>query len=184
MHCHLCSDSRPNCNYVLTVFAKACSNVKLELLVTTVDVQALSGQQFDDDAHQSAYQPVESGSQGHTSGGVKMQDSPSSQRNSPEIAHAVAPAQHYMSADASAGDASNIAQQQTTASNDGGLDAHASYETHQDAAASVHATALEEDVPASDAETDLSSVGLRPSRLQHAQSEPPQCLLMHCKRRC
>ena len=139
--------------------------------MTVIYVQALSGQQFDDDAHQSGYHPVESGGQTHAPVGARAQESLSSQCNGPVIAQAVASVQYYASADASAGDASDIAKQQTTASNDG-LAAHDSYDTHQNAAASVHATALEEDVPASDAETDLSSVGLRPGRLQQTQSRP------------
>lgn len=61
----------------------------------------------------------------------------------------------------SAGGASQ--QQQTTTSNDG-LHVESSFE-HQHAAASVnaHGTVVEEELPVSDAETDLSSVGIRHS---------------------
>lgn len=92
-----------------------------------------------------------------------------SQPSSHVAAEAVAAAQHFVNAEPCPADASPDAQQ-TTASNDG-LVAVGSYDTQQDAvAASVHATALGEDLPASDADTDLSSVGLQPGRRQLAQS--------------
>lgn len=154
-------------------------------------VQALSGQQYDEEAQQSAY--ISNASHGLTgtspsvSLGVRAADATNSPASQPSHAAAEVPddRQHSVPAQASAADTCVNEQQQTTASNDG-LAAAGSYDTLNAAAASVHAAALEEDLPASDAETDLSSVGLqrgrrgaqRRDRLQlcwHLQSHAPPC---------
>ena len=140
--------------------------------------QALSGQQYDEEAQQSAYVSTESHGHGGTgtspsvSAGARASSANNSPASQPSLvaAEALAAAQHFVPAQASAADVNAHEQQQTTASNDG-LVAAGSYDTQQDAAAaaSVHATAPEEDLQASDAETDLSSVGLQHGR-RHAQS--------------
>lgn len=146
--------------------------------------QAMSGQQYDEEAQQSAYISSESHGQIGTSPSVSVGARPPSAANSPAIqpslvaAEALAVAQHLVPTQASAADANAHEQQQTTASNDG-LNAVGSYDAQQDAAAaSVHATALEEDLPASDAETDLSSVGLQRGR-QRTQSRHQRLKLTH-----
>ena len=152
--------------------------------------QALSGQQYDEEAQQSAYISSESHGQTGTSRSVSVgaralgaDDSPASQP-SVVAAAAVAAQQHFVPAQASAANTSAHEQQQTTASNDD-LVVGGSCDTQQDAgAASVHATVLEEDLPASDAETDLSSAGLQRGR--HAQSRhtlaaPNTMLASACK---
>ena len=132
-------------------------------------VQALSGQQFDEEAQQSAYMSNAShglvGTSPSVSVGVRAADAADSPASQPSHVAAQVPddTQHSVPAQASAADTCAIEQQQTTASNDG-LVAAGSYDTLTAAAASVHATALEEDLPASDAETDLSSVGLQRGR--------------------
>ena len=132
-------------------------------------MQALSGQQYDEEAQQSAYISNESHGQMGTSPsvsvGVRAADaanSPASQR-SHAAAKVSAATQHSGPAQAYATGTCVNEQQQTTASNDGLVTA-GSYDTLNAAAASVHATALEEDLPASDAETDLSSVGRQHGR--------------------
>ena len=137
--------------------------------------QALSGQQYDEEAQQSAYVATESHGRTGTSPSVSLGAKASNANNSPAsqpslaAAETLAAAQHFVPAQASAANVNAHEQQQTTASNDG-LVAGGSCDTQQDAAAaSVHATALEEDLPASDAETDLSSVGLQHGS-RHAQS--------------
>ena len=133
-------------------------------------VQALSGQQYDEEAQQSACISTESHGQIGTSQTVTANARASGANNSPAsqpslvAAEALAAGQHFVFTNVNVHE-----QQQTTASNDG-LVAAGSYDTQDAAAAaSVHATALDEDLPASDAETDLSSIGLQHGR-RHAQS--------------
>ena len=132
-------------------------------------VQAFSGQQYDEEAQQSACISTESLGQIGTSPTVTANARASGANNSPAsqpslvAAEALADGQHFVPTNVNVHE-----QQQTTASNDG-LVAAGSYDTQDAAAASVHATALDEDLPASDAETDLSSIGLQHGR-RHAQS--------------
>lgn len=146
-------------------------------------MQALSGQQYDEEAQQSAYISNESHGQIGTSTSVSLgvraadaANSPASQR-SHAAAKVPAATQHSVPAQASATDTRVHEQQQTTASNDG-LVAADSYDTLNAGAASVHATALQEDLPASDAETDLTSVGLQHGR-RHAKSRHKLQLCWH-----
>lgn len=134
--------------------------------------EAMSGQQFDEEAQQSAYKSV-SESQGHADTspstslgiGTASLDLMASVAAEQLYAAAAAAAHPATSADTSAAGLPHNVQQQTTASNDA-LAAGDSYDMPQHAAASVHATVSEEDCPASDAETDLSSVGLLSGRRQ------------------
>ena len=139
-------------------------------------LQAMSGQQFDEEAQQSAYKSV-SESQGHadtspsTSLGIGTGSLDLMASIAAEQLHAAAAVAHpATSADASAAGLPHNVQQQTTASNDA-LAAGDSYDVQQHAAASVHATVSEEDCPASDAETDLSSVGLLSGRRQRDKGD-------------
>lgn len=136
-----------------------------------MSLQALSGQQYDEEAQQSV---SKSASESH--GQTDLSPS-ASVILGPAGLHAVSPAAipaaaayQAASVDASANDASENVQQHTAASTEGVV-AGGSYDMAQHAAASVHATVLEEDFPGSDADTDLSSVGLRPGRLQSAQGK-------------
>ncbi len=139
-------------------------------------LQAMSGQQFDEEAQQSAYKSV-SESQGHadtspsTSLGIGTGSVDLTASIAAEPLYAAAAVAHpATSADASAAGLPHNVQQQTTASNDA-LAAGDSYDMQQHAAASVHATVSEEDCPASDAETDLSSVGLLSGRRQRGKGD-------------
>ncbi len=142
-----------------------------------LDLQAMSGQQFDEEAQQSAYKSV-SASQGHADTspstslgiGTASLDLMASVVAEPIHAAAAAAAHPSTSADASAAGLPQDVQQQTTASNDA-LAAGGLYDMQQHAAASVHATVSEEDCPASDAETDLSSVGLLSGRQQRDKGD-------------
>lgn len=142
-----------------------------------LSLQAMSGQQFDEEAQQSAYKSV-SESQGHADTspstslgiGTASLDLMASVAAEPLHAAAAAAAHLATSADTSAAGLPHNVQQQTTASNDA-LAAGDSYDMQQHAAASVQATVSEEDRPASDAETDLSSVGLLSGRRQHDQGD-------------
>ncbi len=141
-----------------------------------LDLQAMSGQQFDEEAQQSAYKSV-SASQGHadtspsTSVGIGTASLDLMASVVAEPIHAAAAAAHpSTSADTSAAGLPQNVQQQTTASNDA-LAAGGLYDMQQHAAASVHATVSEEDCPASDAETDLSSVGLLSGRRQRDKGD-------------
>ncbi len=141
-----------------------------------LDLQAMSGQQFDEEAQQSAYKSV-SASQGHadtspsTSLGIGTASLDLMASVAAERLYAAAAAAHpATSADTSAAGLPHNVQQQTTASNDA-LAAGDSYDMQQHAAASVHATVSEEDCPASDAETDLSSVGLLSGRRQRDKGD-------------
>ena len=136
----------------------------------------MSGQQFDEEAQQSAYKSV-SASQGHadtspsTSLGIGTASLDLMASVVAEPIHAAAAAAHpSTSADTSAAGLPQNVQQQTTASNDA-LAAGGLYDMQQHAAASVHATVSEEDCPASDAETDLSSVGLLSGRQQRDKGD-------------
>ena len=136
----------------------------------------MSGQQFDEEAQQSAYKSV-SASQGHadtspsTSVGIGTASLDLMASVVAEPIHAAAAAAHpSTSADTSAAGLPQNVQQQTTASNDA-LAAGGLYDMQQHAAASVHATVSEEDCPASDAETDLSSVGLLSGRQQRDKGD-------------
>ena len=132
-------------------------------------LQAVSGQQYDEEAQQSAHTSP-SGNQGQAgdspsvSLGLETKGPNLSQSDHARLTHANA----HLSAslDTSAADAYQHIQQPATASDDG-LVAGGSYNMQLHPAASVHATALVEDCMASDAETDLSSVGVRPGRRQH-----------------
>ena len=137
------------------------------------DAQALSGQPYDEEAQQSAYSSRDSPGQTGVSPSVSLADagtanSHGSQPSSHVAAQGLASIQHSVPAQVLAGNSSVNVQQQTTASNDG-LVAGGSYDTQQDVAASVHATALEEELPASDGETDMSSADWQTGRQQHAQ---------------
>ena len=142
-----------------------CESCRSHLEMFVV-LQALSGQQYDEEAQQSAYKST-SGSHGQTD------NSPSASFNLGPAGLSIvgsAAANHSLPVGTSANDTSKQIQQQMTASNEA-FATDGSYERQQHAAASVHATALDEDFPASDAETDLSSVGLRPGRQQRVHSE-------------
>ena len=120
-------------------------------------MQALSTQQYDDDVSQSAHQSAP-GSHCQTdnspSTSLEVAGMHAHVAQSSRVAHQ--PASNDMC------DASKLVQP-TTASNDGATAAGAQ-EMRQHANASAHATALEGDCPASDAETDLS-VAVRPGTL-------------------
>ena len=132
-------------------------------------LQAVSGQQYDEEAQQSAHTSP-SGNQGQAgdspsvSLGLESRGLDLSLSEPALLPHANA----HLSAslDTSGADMHQHMQQQPTASSDG-LVAGGSYNMQLHPAASVHATALEEDCLASDAETDLSCVGIRPGRRQH-----------------
>lgn len=143
-------------------------------LISVCSLQAMSGQQFDEEAQQSAYMSV---SQGHadtspsTSLGIRTASLDLMASVAAEPLYAAAAATHLAtSADTSAAGLPQNVQQQTTASNDA-LAVGDSYDMQQHAAASVHATVSEEDCPASDAETDLSSVGLLSGRGQRDKGD-------------
>lgn len=144
-----------SCHQAISAYRYMSSPSRPEHTYDSHFAQALSGQPYDEDAQQSAYSsPAPTG----VSLGAGAANSPVSQPSGHVSAQALAAVQHFVSAEVYAGDASVDVQQQTTASNDG-LVAAGSYDTQQDAAASVHATALEGNLPGSDGETDLSSVG-------------------------
>lgn len=157
---------------------------------TSVMLQALSGQPFDEEAQQSAYNSLESPGQTGMTPSTSLGDdgaanSPGSQPSSHMAAQGLTSVQQSVPAEGFAGDANVNAQQQTTASNDG-LIAGASYDTQQDAAASVHATALDEELLASDGETNMSSAGWQTGRQQHAQGMQHMAAIMQqeCKLTC
>lgn len=153
--------------------------------------QALSGQPFDEEAQQSAYHSLESPGQTGMTPSTSLGDdgiannTPGSQPSSHVAAQGLTSVQHHVPADANAGDAFVIAQQQTTASNDG-LIAGASYDTQQDAAASVHATDLDDELPASDGETNMSSAGRQTGQQQRAQGMQHMAAIMQqeCRLTC
>lgn len=128
--------------------------------------EACSGQQFDEEAQQSVHNdPAVSYSQDNASPSVSLDTAPA--------------AIHYVALPAvvSHGTSARIAddhsynhnradqQQHTTASNDGSPTGN-SLQSQQNVAASIQATGHDEDMPASDAETDLSAIG--PVRVRHA----------------
>ncbi|DBA69628.1 TPA: hypothetical protein ACH3X2_012691 [Trebouxia sp. C0005] len=168
-----CTLLSPECSeasqgHLHTVHTEACQAAPEFTQQATIQ-QAMSGQQFDEEAQQSAYMSV---SQGHadtspsTSLGIRTASLDLMASVAAEPLYAAAAATHLAtSADTSAAGLPQNVQQQTTASNDA-LAVGDSYDMQQHAAASVHATVSEEDCPASDAETDLSSVGLLSGRGQ------------------
>ncbi|DBB01117.1 TPA: hypothetical protein ACH3X1_001008 [Trebouxia sp. C0004] len=153
---------------------EACQAAPANTQQATIQ-EAMSGQQFDEEAQQSAYKSI-SDSKGHadtspsTSVGIGTASLDLMASVAAEPLYAAAAAHPSTSADTSADGLPHNVQQQTTASNDA-LVAGGSTDMQQHAAASVHATVSEEDCPASDAETDLSSVGLLSGRRQHDKGD-------------
>ena len=138
-----------------------------------MQLQARSGQQYDEEAQQSVHNyPAVSYSQDNASPSVSLDTAPAA------IHYVALPAvvplgtSAHIAADHShdhSHEQNHANQQQhATASNDGSPTGN-SLQSQQNVAASIQATAHDEDTPASDAETDLSAIG--PVRVRHATGQ-------------